>query len=376
MNYLAQVNESFTDHSVMPAFPRPVVVEALSARYSDEVRIAVNESALKLDLQQFSVEDQALYRSRTIGNIATRLSFASYLPGSNKLFIDMPWDQKVETLVDASTHYTNGLVRGIEEGALQPSDLLTLQSAYDPLPNIDNTSIRSLVYNSRSYELSKNDRLAMLRSYTNTYPGSFPPHPYIVEPMGPNDSVLVQAFGRDSISDEELIDIKNKRAELANDEAMMLYLDQIHFEAGPSNNALADEVAVRLQLENPSEQIIQWEITYALRLRHPDLYDRYKNYIHTLWPHSGFYPTYEVMSDSVAIMDTIGLYAPKELAHGDMMVRAIAILNKLGVVADPIAANIPFDPGSTQPHVRNSQAWIVRETLARAEHVLKRRVKF
>ena len=103
---------------------------------------------------------------------------------------------------------------------------------------------------------------------------------------------------------------------------------------------------------------------------------RYSRYIHTVWPKSDFYPTYEVKADSIAVMDEIGVYNPIELAHPDMMARAYAILGQKGVWADVLASEVPFDARSIQAQVRGPLPWTIRETATRAEHVLFNRVKF
>jgi hypothetical protein len=257
-----------------------------------------------------------------------------------------------------------------------PGALLQAAPRQDVLSHIPNQFVRSWVFDARRAETSAVESFKALGSYINLIPGTFPSKPYYIKPMGENDVTLVQAFGRDTVTDKELVTIRDKREQLKDDDVMMGYLDEIKFMPGPSNIDLAATVANELESDTPIEQVVQWEVAYALYQGHTTTYNRYRNYIHMLWPHSEFYPTYEVKQDSVAVMDQLGLYNAQELAHPDMMARAVGILHKLGVQADPLPARIRYDPESTQPHVHSAGAFIGREALARIEHALRGRVSF
>lgn len=376
MNYIDQVGSSFESHTSPNILSADTVEQALTLRHSDDVRIVIEGSAPQLELGNFSPEDQALFQSRTVGNMAVRLALASSASMETVSFFDLSDDERLDTLASLSQRYTRGISQKLDEGSLETSGLLTLQSEADPLYNISHKLTRSLVFNARLAQIPHRDRLKMIMSYANVLPGTFPPSSYAIKPLGVNDTVLVQAFGRDSITDEELPLVRDERLKLSSDDEMMRHLEITHFNPGPSNESLADEVDRQLQSNNPTEQIIQWEVAYALYANHPSVYGRYRQYLHILWPRRDFYPTYEVTAHSIDVMDEYGLYNPKELAHGDMMVRAIGIINKLGSIADPVDVEVPFDPESTQPHVRNKWPWAVREVLARSEHVLKNRIKF
>ncbi|MDN5275790.1 MAG: hypothetical protein JWN33_439 [Candidatus Saccharibacteria bacterium] len=376
MNYVETLNDSFGKHQTLAPAPAGIVERALEMRFSRQLDDPMNDAVDQLDLNRLPPEERRLYQFRIIGSIATRLEIASYLTPSLPTFHELSQDEQTAHLMTASRRYSDNLLSDTASRVEEtPEEVLTYKKEYDPLVNISHAFARSVIYTSRLKQMSRADRIAMAMSYANVSPGSFPPSPYRVTPMGKNDVVLAQAFGRDSITDSELVSIRDMRQRLGNDDDMMGYLDGTHFIAGPSNDALADEINKQL-LSGPAEQIIQWEVAYALWHNHPATYQTYRHYLHILWPHTGFYPTYEVKSDSVAVMDNVGLYNPKELAHKDMMVRALGILNKRGIIADPLVVDVPFDPGSTQPHVRNSKAWVRREALARGEHILRGRVKF
>lgn len=373
MTYIESVNATANQRPLAPA-SREVIEHGLSLRYSDTLKQATVEASRTLELSTLSPEDQKLFRSRVFGGLATKFALGSHYADTPDLQAISPDDQAKELEQLANT-YAERAIDHIDTGA-DLQTLLTPGADTDILPDISNKLVRSWVYTSRRAATGPIQHLRNASAYINITPGTFPPQPYFVPPMGDNDVNLVQAFGRDSVTDSELVSIRDERQKLGNDDAMLAHLDTIEFKPGPSNIALADKVAYLLVSDKPVEQVMQWEVTYAFYQKHPSLYSRFRNYIHTVWPHSGFYPTYEVKEDSVAVMDKIGLYNPLELAHGDMMSRTVGILIKLGTQPDPIAADIPFDVDSTQPHVRSANSFMVREALARVEHVLRNRVKF
>jgi len=369
MSYGQSISESIALTTTHTPIPREVVEHALSLRQSHALEISGDEASKRLGIENLSPQDQYLFRTRVFGGIAVKTALASFhadIPSFYSLDEDA---QKQELAI-----LTNEYVAQATDNS--PSQLLQTYNGTEIFPHIPNNLVRSWVYSARQAETSVAQRLKTLAAYINVTPGSFPPAPYHVRPMGENDVTLVQAFGRDSITDKELAGVSSVQEKVSDDTVVMEYLDGISFKPGPSNIDLADIVAGQLTSENPVEQILQWEVTYALYQKYPELYKKYRNYLHSVWPHGEFYPTYEVKQDSIAIMDQIGLINPSELAHGDMMARAVGILEKLGVQPDPIAADISYDPESTQPHVRTANAFLGREVLARVEHILRGRVRF
>jgi hypothetical protein len=369
MSYIETVIGSVNPDASFPPASREVVEHALSLRDSSEVLEASSAASYALELDQLSETNQNLFQTRIFGGLAVKLALTSHFstePGLSRL---SPDDQ-LEELENLTNRYavTN---RNVDLYAL-----LAAPSQRNDLSSIPNALVRSWVYDARNAEVSFKDRLKAIEAYINVTPGTFPPKPYAIKPMGDNDTTLIQAFGRDTFTDAELVMIKKTREALGNDTTMMEFLRDKQFEPGHSNIDLAKKMAENLTSEAPIEQIAQWEVVFALYRDYPEIYASYRHYIHTLWPHSGFYPTYEVKKDSVDVMDKFGLYNAQELAHPDMMARAVGILEKLGVQPDPIAADVRYDPGSTQAHVRDAEAFKGRERLARIEHVLRGRVRF
>lgn len=223
-------------------------------------------------------------------------------------------------------------------------------------------------------------RLARLGCYANVLPDSFPPDFWNDNPgQLPHDVTLTQAFGRNGIPDKELGKTMSALPGVQDDIKKFELLASMEFDAGQSNQALAE--TIKEQLSNPDviiEQIMQWEVAQALWEMNPDFYAAHQEALHVLWPAAGVraYRTYEVKADSVQIMEKLGLYNPYEFAHPDMMIRALGILAKLGVEADTLRATIPFDPASVQPQARGAKEWVSREFLTRVHHSLTGKVRF
>lgn len=255
------------------------------------------------------------------------------------------------------------------------------------------------------------------QSYYNVLPGSFPPKLWDDNPAElPHDVTLTQAFGRNTIPDKQLGDMiadfemipdKQLRDMMGDFEKipdkqlgdMMANFEKIpgdvarfewlhswryNFDPGLANKALADKIAEQLDNEETIvEQIMQWEVAYALWSRYPDHYKKHELGLHVLWPDEGAksFRTFEVKRDSVKKMRELGLYNPWELAHPDMMPRALGILAKLGVEADalliidrPYDKDMLYDKHSVQPMTRGKSRFMLWELLARLEHLMSERV--
>jgi hypothetical protein len=124
-------------------------------------------------------------------------------------------------------------------------------------------------------------------------------------------------------------------------------------------------------------------VAYSLWEKDPEKYKEYSDLVHVLWPpdsknFSKRYSTVDVKTDSLGVMERVGLFVPAELAHADMIVRARHILNRLGVEPELVVAPMvkSFDPMSIQPQIRGGVNWTIREALTRVEHLVFGRVKF
>jgi hypothetical protein len=360
MHYVDKINEalSYVDsEKLTDKVPYSIVEDALSLRNSEPLE-GVDY------LTDMSDEDRRLFQARFIGGVSSRLALGSYIAfkaGEDVEYLpDLSYADQKEISLDVANRYV-----GLHDVFVSAADK-------DPLSYLPHKDVRRLIASTKKAQLSTAERLKNFGHYLNTTPGSFPARSWQPHSTELNDVVLTQAFGRNDIPDKDLPEVEKKRSELGSDEEMFEYLSSIGFDAGASNEALADALIEKLEDETQVlEQISQWEVVYSLWKKRPDLYRKYQKYIHTLWPRGNFYPTFAVKADSVKIMDEVGLYNPIEFAHPDMMVRAAAILGKLGVQADIMRADIPFDPRSVQKQVRGEFPWMVRETLTRVEHLIR-----
>lgn len=368
MSYLETVNEA--QHDAHAAGPVPPIVfkYALSLKQPAIVDQFKDVVPLSPEHARMRSEHRDILHARKVGNQLVKFVVATHLASQvdERLLRIQP--------VDASdTHVMDSYAREeVFEEALSADRAGNL-----PTIKISNDEIIQRVTESKLAAFSTQDRNAFKLAYTNVIPGSFPSKTWHQPPFGHNDVTLTQAFGRNTISDEELPEkVVQRRAQSGSDVAAFVLLSRDDFDPGESNYALAKEAAVQLQDSTRNlDQIMQWEVAYALWETEPDVYHAYQPAIHVVWPQSDFYPTHEVKSDSIAIMKNVGLFNPYEFAHPDMMIRAIGILGKQGVQADALGRDIPYDPDSAQPWTRGMGAWAPREFAARVEHVLRRRVE-
>lgn len=145
------------------------------------------------------------------------------------------------------------------------------------------------------------------------------------------DCIFVQAFGRNSIPDEELG--KTVREKISKDETLNQRLKSLNdddFDPGKSNKALAKK-ALRLAKRRDIPVISQWEVVYAIwELDRQWLLDN-QSKIDCLWPpEEGYYTTFDVKQECKKRMKQRGKSKPIEICHPAMAARATAIIWKTG----------------------------------------------
>jgi hypothetical protein len=365
-----------------------VIEASLGLREGEELVEMSAAAERHLDIAGLSPEDQRLFERRFLGGLATRLALGSYQAddGSQgwRPFFEMPEAERHEILTFAADAFAGRLSYGLVAARQCLGDALQADGwtaeiirQADPT-GVPHSFVRSQLHGHKMAARSTADRWRRLRHYADVGIGSYPGDRHVDATVGINDVVLAQAFGRNTFTDKELPQVRQMyEAAGCDDLVMWQALSQAGFDPGWSNRALGNAVAVRVMDGVPAmEAVVQWEVAYALWQRDPEAYQRFKHHVHTLWPQRGFYPTVDVKADSVGLMDRLGLYNPQELAHPDMMVRAMGILAKLGVEADPAVVQVPFDPDSTQRQARNASAWKRREILTRVHHLLLGLVRF
>lgn len=296
MKYTEFTNANMASNPFDKPTPIDVVTHALSLRTSPHMKEAMSIVDESVELSSFTEEDRLLFQTRILGGMSVKLALASYHSNAPSLY-ELSDGEQCHVITATAAEYAAVANSRLESDSATVESLLIPSEDMDLLPDVSNKLVRSWVFNARRSTIGKGERLKSLLSYVNILPETYPPMPYYIPPVGDNDVTLVQAFGRDSIKDKDLVTIQAKHDALGSDSAMMLYLDSIHFEPGPSNVALANEVAKQLESDHPIEQIVQWEVTYALYQQSPSLYEKYHNYIHSLWPQGGSYRTHEVKRD-------------------------------------------------------------------------------
>jgi hypothetical protein len=168
------------------------------------------------------------------------------------------------------------------------------------------------------------------------------------------------------------------------DNGAMLYHDAMPvlqrdgFDPGQSNRDLGRE-AWALFLNQPLNIFAQWEVAYAMWETNPAVYDQLlgkTGLMHILWPRGTYYPTWEVKQDSIKQAAALGLSRPIELAHPDMLARAVVIIWRLGLCPSPFVASIAYDPESIQSWTISPDHWWLRNLLGHVHHILHRWVRF
>ena len=310
--------------------------------------------------------------------MVTKFAFATCARAIGKPFFDLFTDQWL--LVDeVVSQYAASLHRCVEAADLAPRDIVAEKHA-DLLTQADTTGlpnqlVRQQILNFKNSNISDDERRKRRRLYLNARPGTFNKDSLQPNNIGQNDSILVQAFGRNTFKDKELPLVVNLH-NTHDDITVFEHLAELGFDPGESNRALASEVDKVMDRGNLVEALDQWESSFASWKKDPARFKRLRDYIHVLWPKTNFYPTTDVKKDSIEIMDKLGLYNPLELAHQDMLIRSLGILAKLGIEPDLIIPQIPYDSNSAQSQTRDEFHWQLREFPARMEHLLKGKVKF
>ncbi|MFA6098263.1 MAG: hypothetical protein WCV50_01530 [Patescibacteria group bacterium] len=188
------------------------------------------------------------------------------------------------------------------------------------------------------------------------------------------DVVIVQAFGRNGFSDQELNMLgKLTEVEQISDVEMMDILRQWNFDPGQSNRELAEECR-RIMDKYKLSAIVQWEIAVAFPT---DWYAANNQRIICLWPSAEslqYFSTRKVLENTLAKMIKRRWSLPIELAHHGQILRAYLMVRKIFGNAPVILSPYPksFDRKSVQPWTRSRWRWLCREIIVRWHHLLKR----
>lgn len=188
------------------------------------------------------------------------------------------------------------------------------------------------------------------------------------------DVMIIQAFGRNDYLDTELFKIRKVYENFGQDDAQTIaWLRSQNFNPGLPNRQLAAECQAMADLYG-LPVITQWEVATAFD---SVWYEQNKNRIICLWPSADpkqYFSTRLVKEETVRVMNQHGWHNPIELAHKRQVARNFLIVKKL-LSKSPIIIEQKtqcFDSKSIQSWTRGPLAWIVREVLTRAFHLVKK----
>lgn len=188
------------------------------------------------------------------------------------------------------------------------------------------------------------------------------------------DSIIVQAFGRNTYLDASLGIVTDLYEECEEIDALTIVrLRERGFNPGGPNRLLAQRCQEAVdRFSVPA--IVQWEIAAAFD---PLWYKRHEQDISCLWPpREAYFPTTRVTEDALTVMREYGWDLPILLTHRRQIARAYLILRKqLGhnPVVFPDMPNA-FDHRSIQFWTRSPLHWFPREALGRVHHLVYRYV--
>lgn len=196
-------------------------------------------------------------------------------------------------------------------------------------------------------------------------------------PTGPKpesaDVLIVQAFGRNHLVDNDLAKLRQFHDEHGADDAVTLAWCRAHVEPGNPNRSLAMELMDAVHhLHVPV--IAQWEVIAACPA---DWYNHHQSAVICLWPSATpgeYFSTRDVLRLSLQLMEQRGWNRPVILAHAGQAMRVAMMVRKMAGDWPSVLPNLPddYDRESVQPWTRGRFAWMIHEFLARVHHVLHR----
>lgn len=191
-------------------------------------------------------------------------------------------------------------------------------------------------------------------------------------PEAQADVIVVQAFGRNTLIEEDLANLRRYHDGNGNHDGLTLAWCRDHqIEVGDPNRSLA-MVLINMVHQTRLPVVAQWEVILACP---PDWYKHHRQSIFCLWPPAQpgqYFTTRRVLEDTVAVMRFRGWRRPLVLAHTRQLHRVCLMLKRLSGAWPAVSRDQidEFDSQSLQPWTRNIFAWWYRETRVRVHHVL------
>lgn len=192
------------------------------------------------------------------------------------------------------------------------------------------------------------------------------------------DCAIVLSFGRNSIPDDRLLNVRNFYDAFKQDDAeTMDHIDHPYFsgfDPGWPNHEIAQRAEVCI-VAYGIPLIAQWEISMSLYKENGAAWvkNRYAHQeLFCLWPPVGrsAYRTIEVLEDAFKITQQKGWKRPLLLAHDYHMPRVAMLAQHFWpefIIGFP-AITRAFDPKSVQPMTTSAFKFSIYELKARAHH--------
>lgn len=189
--------------------------------------------------------------------------------------------------------------------------------------------------------------------------------------VGAADALLVQAFGRNHLADNDLANLRRFHDDHGSVDAVTLAWCRDNVEPGQVNRQLAWHMMNAVHRHRLTV-IAQWEVIVACPR---DWYQSHRDRVICLWPSAtpgAYFSTREVLESSFAAMKDRHLSRPMILAHAGQAMRVAMMIQKTTGTWPVIHAQLAdeYDRESVQPWTRNRFAWMVHEFLARGHHVV------
>ncbi len=175
--------------------------------------------------------------------------------------------------------------------------------------------------------------------------------------------LLVFAWGRETICDDELPQVSLRRSPRYDDANTIRVLREDGFDPGDPNRQLADVLSWALEHNTELLAYVQWEVAVAMENQK---YRQYANRIRIIWPFVGWdeFNTLHVIDGAMQLGFMSKRCPPAILAHQFMVVRAALMLRKylggMHVIVFPSRVTM-CSKTSVHYQTRNQALWYARE---------------
>lgn len=215
------------------------------------------------------------------------------------------------------------------------------------------------------------DRYYLRRRYCNPFKPGLP----AIGNINDADCMIVQAFGRNTVKEDELSNLA-VIAKCSSSESLLSNLNEhLGFDPGKPNRDLDMVCRQVLSLRDDFFPFFcQWEVALA-SIQTDDLFLEAGIREFVIWPEPGAksFTTRDLLLKAKPIMMERGWHRPIIVAHGWHIVRTYWLTRTI-LDCDPIVLPEPFQPEifdrrSVQRWTRGRIRWVIYDLIARAHHL-------